>query len=65
MTTDVRLPVLMRQAEVLRYLGVSRATLYRWTRRGAFPKPVEVAGTRSAFWRRRDVEAWHDRKGEG
>lgn len=43
----------MMTAEVLRVVGVHRATLYRWTRRGGFPAKHASGG-----WLRSDIESW-------
>ncbi|BCO30640.1 hypothetical protein TspCOW1_07430 [Thiohalobacter sp. COW1] len=38
-------------------LAVSRATIWRWSQAGKFPKPVKLApGT--TRWRLSDVERW-------
>ena len=43
--------------EVLALLSVSRSTLNRWIREGAFPRPVKL-GKRAVRWRRSDIEGW-------
>ena len=43
----------MTTTEVLRVVGVHRATLHRWTRRGAFPAKHHSGG-----WLRSDIETW-------
>ena len=43
--------------EVLALLSVSRSTLNRWIREGAFPRPVKL-GKRAVRWRRADIEHW-------
>ena len=43
--------------EVLALLSVSRSTLNRWIREGAFPRPVKL-GKRAVRWRRSDIEHW-------
>ncbi len=40
----------------IRY-GVSRPTIWRWTKNGKFPKPVKLGGG-STRWRCSDLEAW-------
>lgn len=42
---------------VLENLGVSHATLWRWTRDGRFPQPVRLSAGRIAF-REDDVLGW-------
>jgi len=48
-----------KMSEVVRRVGLSRATIYRLIRDNAFPKPVKPDGhVRSiGFWRR-DIDAW-------
>ena len=43
--------------ELTARLGVSRVSLYRWTRDGTFPRPVQLSERRIA-WREWEVEAW-------
>lgn len=43
--------------EVMARAGVSRTTVYLWSREGKFPKPVRV-GTRMVAWREDEIEAW-------
>lgn len=43
----------MTTGEVLRVVGVHRATLYRWTRKGAFPAKHHSGG-----WLRSDIDTW-------
>ena len=48
----------IRMPEVLRRVGVSRATVYRWIANGAgFPRPVKL-GVRAVGWRSDEIEAW-------
>ena len=47
----------LRMREVLALLRVSRSTLNRWIREGAFPRPVKL-GKRAVRWRRSDIEGW-------
>ena len=50
-------PTLLRLPEILRRIGVSKATVYRWIREGAFPEPVRL-GANAVAWLERDFEAW-------
>jgi predicted DNA-binding transcriptional regulator AlpA len=43
----------MSTSEVLRVLGVNRSTLFRWTKRGRFPRKHALGG-----WLRFEVEFW-------
>lgn len=52
-------PVLLREPAVLSMIGVSRATLHRWTKAGMFPKSVGLTPTRSTVaWSAAEVHAW-------
>lgn len=48
---------IVRQAELLGILGISRMTLYGWRRRGLFPAPVRL-GPRLLAWRIEEIKAW-------
>jgi len=48
---------LINFAEVCGELSVSRQTIWKWCRQGAFPQPIHIGGRRLA-WAREDVEAW-------
>lgn len=47
----------MTTPEVLRVVGVHRATLFRWMRKGTFPPKHHSGG-----WLRSDVEHWLSRR---
>lgn len=48
---------ILRLPDVLEMIGVGRRTLYRWSRNGDFPAPIQL-GPNSIGWRRADVEEW-------
>lgn len=48
---------LMRKAEVLRLLQISKATLHRRIRSNAFPAPLKIS-ERIVAWPRAEVFAW-------
>lgn len=48
---------LIRRAEAERRADLSRATVYRLTAKGLFPRPVQLSARRVAF-RLADVDAW-------
>ena len=50
-------PAILRTAQLLDMLGVSRMTLHRWRRDQQFPAAVQL-GPRAIGWLRSDVEAW-------
>lgn len=53
---------IVRPVEVMKLLGVSRATLYRWIKGGDFPRPKAVS-TRVTGWPEHEVAAWLDARG--
>lgn len=48
---------LIRLAEVVTMLGISRSSIYNYVAEGSFPAPVKV-GERSVRWKLADVLAW-------
>lgn len=48
--------VLIHLAEVKAMTGVSKATIYRWTKTGKFPAPAKIDGI--ARWSRAEVSEW-------
>ena len=53
---------LLRQRDLMEFMNISRATLWRIQRHKNFPKPVILMGCKR--WRREEVEAWLDKKKE-
>jgi prophage regulatory protein len=52
-------PALLRLPAVLALVGVSKATVYRWSRAGQFPQPRALTATRSTVaWSSAEVSAW-------
>jgi prophage regulatory protein len=51
----------LRDTEVAIRYGVSRPTIWRWTKNGNFPKPVKL-GAGSTRWRSSDIEDWEQRQ---
>jgi predicted DNA-binding transcriptional regulator AlpA len=41
--------IFIRYQEAARLLGVSRFTLWRWSREGLFPKPIKLGPNTSGF----------------
>ena len=61
MTTE-RLERLLTNKQLIAEINISRATIYRLLRNGAFPKPIRI-GPRSTRWLESDIKAWlADRK---
>lgn len=53
---------LLRQRDLMEFMSISRATLWRIQKHKDFPKPVIIMGCKR--WRREDVEAWLEGKKE-
>lgn len=53
---------LLRQRDLMEFMNISRATLWRIQRHKDFPKPVILLGCKR--WRREDVETWLEAKKE-
>jgi len=53
---------LLRQDDLMEFMKISRATLWRIRRHKDFPKPVVLLGCKR--WRRKDVETWLEAKKE-
>ena len=49
--------IFLREAQVIRLLQISRATLARWVSAGSFPSPVMLSD-RIKAWRTADVRDW-------
>jgi prophage regulatory protein len=55
---------LLRLPEVIRTVGLSRATIYRYVSTGGFPPPIPF-GPRISLWSERRIQDWiAERKGE-
>jgi len=59
MTT--RLPPHASDKDLSAYFGVSRQTIWRWTREGKFPAPVKL-GDNCTRWNRSSIQAWEASK---
>ena len=53
----------VRLAEVIEMVGVSRQTIWRHVRAGAFPRPFKIAGSRRIGWRLSDLLTWLKEQG--
>jgi predicted DNA-binding transcriptional regulator AlpA len=49
----------MRLTEVIDVIGLSRTTIWRMEKAGAFPRRFKL-GTSSIAWREKDIIAWMD-----
>jgi len=53
---------ILRWQQVRDVVGLSRATIWRMTREGRFPSPVQLSSAASVGWLKSEVEAWlHER----
>ncbi len=50
----------LRIDKVIELFPISRATIYRLIKSGAFPPPIQVGGTN--VWLERDIAAWLEAK---
>jgi prophage regulatory protein len=48
---------ILRLPQVVEKVQVPKSTLYKWMKKGLFPKPF-VLGIRSVGWRAMDVNHW-------
>jgi len=55
--------VMMTEKQVLALIPVVRSTIWKWVRRGRFPKPVKIA-TRQKAWYADEVAAWQREREE-
>lgn len=53
---------LIRIADVLEIIPVSRSTFWAWVRTGKFPAPIKLSAGVSC-WRKKDVISWIDSGG--
>lgn len=48
---------ILREKDVIKFVGKSRTTIWRDEKEGRFPKRVKI-GARAVGWLRSDLEAW-------
>lgn len=53
---------MMRQRDLMEFMNISRATLWRMQRQKDFPNPVILMGCKR--WRRQEIELWLEAKKE-
>jgi len=54
---------LLKRQEIETELKISCATIYRWIKSGAFPKPIQL-GSNMVRWKATDINAWISSKEE-
>lgn len=64
MAKQMSTPRFLRIAEVTDRIGVSRATIYRWTAAGEFPKQIQL-GANSVVWLESAVVEWMQKQIKG
>lgn len=52
---------IIRKTELLKMIGVSHPTIWRWERDGKFPKRISL-GRNSIGWSQYEVQGWLDDK---
>lgn len=48
----------IRLPEVCRRVGLSKVTVWRRIKAGAFPKPFNLGGGRAVAWLTSDIDSW-------
>lgn len=48
----------LRRTEVEQIVGLGRSSIYERMRRGEFPRPVRLSGSRAVRWQQSEVKAW-------
>nr|WP_269844201.1 AlpA family transcriptional regulator [Halovibrio salipaludis] len=56
---------LNRLPEVMRRTAMSRSSIYLAMKRGQFPRPVSLTGSRAVAWRESDIQRWIDERAGG
>lgn len=54
---------IIRRAELLTIIGVSRSTLYQWMADGIFPRPIKL-GRRAVGWPSSALNLWLNSRAE-
>ena len=49
---------ILREKDVIKFVGLSRTSIWRKERAGLFPARVRLGGGRAIGWRRSDLEEW-------
>lgn len=57
MSTENKKTRLIRRAEVIARIGLSKASLYNRMNAGEFPRPIPIGGGRVA-WLESDIDLW-------
>lgn len=53
--------LLYRSSELIKALGISQTTLWRWQKNGSFPRPIKL-GPRIIAWKLEDINNWLEKK---
>ena len=54
---------IIRKHDLLKIIGVSHPTIWRWEKRGNFPKRIPL-GKNSTGWLASEIKAWMKKKAE-
>lgn len=49
---------ILREKDVIKFVGLSRTSIWRRERAGLFPARVRLGGGRAIGWLRSDLETW-------
>ena len=55
---------LLTSEQIQNEFGISRTTVYLWTKQKLFPAPIKI-GPRFIRWRRSVIEAWKSEQAKG
>ena len=54
---------IMRPAETINTLSISKSTLWRWIGEGNFPRPIKL-GNKAVGWDQETIQEWINDKAE-
>lgn len=49
----------IKDTQIAARLGVSRATIWRWSKEGSFPAPIKL-GSACTRWKMCEIEKWEN-----
>ncbi len=64
-TIPTELPTkgLLRAKQILPFIGISKSTLWEWSKNGLFPQPIKLSST-VTVWKASDIHQWLAEHGE-
>ncbi len=61
--TELPPKAFLRIKTVQRFVGLSKTTIWDWSKAGKFPKPIKLSPT-IAVWKASDIHQWLSEHGE-